>query len=136
MMAASPGRGGTSSGGEFISESQVFGQINRKITSKIFSGGYCSVVFGDIRLDLTEAELSAGDRPLRFSSVFGDVRVELPPSVEYCIKVNYVAGKVDVKGGRRTGLFQNVSIQSRGFTSAERRLTVHVSSVFGNLRVS
>jgi len=122
--------------GDHISYSEVFGNIRREITSKQFTGGDCSVVFGDIRLDLTRAELAPGEQVLRFSSVFGNIRVELPRDVEYSVRANFIAGGINVKGDRRGGIFQNVAVRSNGYATAEKRLAILASSTFGDIRIS
>jgi predicted membrane protein len=125
----------TDTSGDRISYSEVFGTIRREVTSKQFSGGDCSVVFGDIKLDLSRAELLPGEQVLRFNSIFGNVRVELPRDLEYSVKVNLVAGGINVKGDRRRGIFQNVAIRSNGFSTAEKRLAILASSTFGDIKI-
>jgi len=131
----STGTTGQPTSGDHISESEVFGSIRRQISSKSFTGGNCSVVFGDIKLDLTRVELSPGEQALRFSSVFGNVRVELPEGMEYSVRANFVAGGLNIKGERHGGIFQNVAVRSSGFTAAEQRLAILASSVFGEIRI-
>ena len=120
---------------DHISYSEVFGNIRKEITSRQFRGGECSVVFGDIRLDLSRADLSPGEQVLKFSSVFGNIRLELPRDLEYSIKANFVAGGVTVKGDKRGGLFQSIAVRSEGFAAAEKRLSILASSTFGDIRV-
>jgi predicted membrane protein len=121
--------------GDYVSESQVFGDIHRQNSSKNFSGGHCSVVFGDIRLDLTQTDFLEGERILRISSVFGSVRVDLPANLEFCVRADCVAGSMQIKGDRRGGLVQKISVQSDGYVNASKRLLIHASSVFGEIKV-
>jgi predicted membrane protein len=132
----SSGTAFSATSGDHISESEVFGSIHRQLTSKNFAGGLCSVVFGEIKLDLTQVELLPGEQVLRFNSVFGTIRAELPADLEYSAKINLVAGGLNVKGDRRGGLFQNVAVRSGGFATAEKRLTIIASSVFGDIKIS
>ncbi len=133
---ASSGVAASATSGDHISESEVFGRIHRQLSSKNFAGGHCSVVFGDIKLDLTQVELLPGEQVLRLNSVFGTVRVELPGDLEYSAKVNLVAGGLNVKGDRRGGLFQNVAVRSSGFATADKRLAIIASSVFGDIKIA
>ena len=121
--------------GDHFYESEVFGSIHRELSSKNFTGGHCSVVFGDIKLDLTQVELSAGEQTLQFNTVFGNVRIVLPENLEYSVKANFVAGGVNVKGDRRGGVFQNIAVRSNGFTTADKRLAIIASSVFGDIKI-
>jgi predicted membrane protein len=118
-----------------ISVSEVFGGIVRKISSRNFTGGECSIVFGDITLDLTQIELGAGEQILRTSSVFGNVHLELPSQLEFSVRANHVAGRMDVNGARKGGLFQSLTYQSNGYTIAEKRLAIHASLVFGDVTI-
>jgi lia operon protein LiaF len=121
--------------GDHFYESEVFGSIHRQLSSKNFTGGRCSVVFGDIKLDLTQVELSLGEQTLQFSTVFGNVRIVLPENLEYSVKANFVAGGVNVKGDRRGGVFQNIAVRSNGFTIADKKLAILASSVFGDIKI-
>jgi len=126
---------GASSTKNFISASEVFGDLKIRSSSKDFVGGQCSVVFGDLKLDLKDIELNTGEHILRLSSVFGSIRIDLPETVEYCVKASIVAGTVSVKGDKRGGLVLSETIQSKGFVNAERRLMIHASLVFGEIKV-
>jgi lia operon protein LiaF len=130
------GKVGEETSGDRIAESEVFGSIHRQFTSKNFTGGNCSVVFGDIKLDLTMVELMPGEQMLRFNSVFGSVRLELPGDLEYSLKATFVAGGLNVKGDRRGGVFQSVAVRSAGFATADKRLAIFASSVFGDIKIS
>jgi lia operon protein LiaF len=121
--------------GDHIAESEVFGNIRRQYTSKNFTGGSCSVVFGDMKLDLTKVELMPGEQELRFNSVFGSVRLELPVDLEYSLKATFVAGGLNVKGERRGGIFQSVAVRSANFATADKRLAIFASSVFGDIKI-
>lgn len=132
----SSGVAGNASFADHLTESEVFGDIDRQIASKSFSGGTCSVVFGNIRLDLTQVELLRGEQSIRINSVFGNVHLQLPQNLEYSVRANHVAGGVNIRGERRGGLFQNVTFQSGGYATAEKRLAIHVSSVFGDTNIS
>ncbi len=128
----SKGYSASSSTTDSIDDSEVFGDIHRQVVSKSFSGGRCSVVFGDILLDLTQSELLSGEQILRISSVFGDVRLQLPPELEYSVHASHVAGEIRLRGNRRGGLFQTTTYRSPGYGTSDKRLAIHVSSVFGD----
>ncbi len=124
-----------SSSEDRIDDSEVFGDIHRQVISKNFAGGHCSVVFGDIVLDLNQIGLLPGEQTLRISSVFGDVRLQLPPELEYSVHASHVAGEISLRGNRRGGLFQTTTYRSPGYGSSDKRLAIHVSSVFGDIDI-
>ena len=131
----SPGSFDQARMGDHVNESEFLGSIRRQLTSKNFTGGRCSVVFGDIMLDMTQIELVTGEQVLRLSSIFGAIRVELPRDLEYSMKANLVVGGLNVKGDRRGGVFQNVAVRSNSFAIADKRLAIFASSVFGDIKI-
>ena len=133
--SSSSGTATSGTSGDVISYSQAFGNIRREVASKQFRGGNCSIVFGDIKLDLTRAELLPGEQVLRFNSIFGNVRVELPRDLEYSVRASLVAGGINVKGDRRGGVFQNIAVRSNGFAVADKRLAIIASSTFGDIKI-
>lgn len=136
---AARGREGSSIGvmdsSNFISQSEVFGDIKLDITSKSFSGGSCNTVFGDIRLDLSTTELAQGEHYLRLSTVFGDVKLDVPKDMEFSVQVSSFIGEVKIKGSKRSGFLQSHAFQTPGFTSANRKLLVIISQVFGDTKI-
>lgn len=126
---------GTFSPKNYVSASEVFSDLKIQNSSKNFAGGQCSVLLGDIMLDLKEIELFSGEQVLRVNGVFGSIRIDLSEAIEYCVRASVVAGNVLVKGDNRGGLVLNETIQSKGFVNADRRLMIHASSVFGEIKV-
>lgn len=127
-----PSEGATN---DYLNQTSVFGSVRRQIQSRQFRGGNCSVVFGDIRLDLTDAALSTGEQVLHLTSTFGSIRLTIPETMEYSVRANLVAGSISIKGERRGGLFQTVSVRSDRFITAEQRLVIEASSTFGDIRI-
>ncbi|MFQ5628493.1 MAG: LiaF domain-containing protein [bacterium] len=118
-----------------LNESQVFGDIRRKINSEVFTGGRCSVVFGDIDIQAGNISLGTGQRTLYINGVFGDVRLTLPDNIPLLVRANTTAGDIDLKGVRGEGLFVQRSYKSDDFESASTRLIVVASVLFGDIRV-
>ncbi len=115
--------------------SEVFRSARRDVTSKNFAGGRCSVVFGSLRLDVTQAELNSGEQTLRLHCLFGKMSVKLPKDFEYSIKAGLVASGMSVKGERLGGLLQNIAVRSGGLSIAEKRLAVVASCTFGEIEI-
>lgn len=118
-----------------LNESQVFGDIRRKINSEAFTGGRCSVVFGDIDIHADNIRLGTGQRTLYVNGVFGDIRLTLSDNIPLLVRANTTAGDVDLKGVRGEGLFVQRSYKSADFESASTRLIVVASVLFGDIRV-
>ena len=54
----------------------VFGSNKRRIMSKTFQGGNAAAVFGEVRLDLSQAEIADDQAVLHADAVFGRVERE------------------------------------------------------------
>ncbi len=120
---------------DFLDESNTFGDIVLRTASRQFRGGSVKGVFGDIRLDASEAELAEGEHTLAVNGVFGDVRLTLPKGVPVAIHSTTVFGHVEVFDTRREGISPAVNMESPGYAAAARKLRVHVSQVFGDVEV-
>ncbi len=131
-VAAPPGGGETS---ELLQESNTFGDIVLRIASKQFQGGSVSGVFGDIRLDASEAELVEGEQTLTVNGVFGDVRITLPRGIPAAVNSSTVFGHVEVFDTRQGGVSPALILESPGYAAATRKLRVRVSQVFGDVEV-
>ena len=123
------------SSSDFISRSALFGEVDAKVYSKNFTGGNCSVVFGQIEIDLSEAQLAPGTSSLRLNSVFGSVRVTVPRGMEFSMNASLVAGELRINDNKRGGLFESSHYKSDGYDAADRKLMVLASQVFGDIRV-
>ena len=73
-----PAMDGDRSSSDSLSESNVFGDIDLRITSDKFRGGSVNNVFGDIRLDISQVQLAAGTTKVFISGIFGDITVVTP----------------------------------------------------------
>ena len=113
----------------------MFGDIDMEMTSTRFGGGNCSVVFGGIDLDLTKVDLLKGENFLRLSGVFGDIKVKLPVDMALAFHGSLIAGEIEVRGDRRSGVIQNLTFLSPGYETAEKKLNIYASIVFGEIKV-
>lgn len=132
-VTSAPRAGGI--GTDKINESHVMGEMDLLVDSQAFRGGSASTVFGDLRIDFAGANLADGEQVLSLNTVFGEIRVSVPASWEYSIEATTVFGEVEASGKRRGGVFSNVVSATVGYADAPRRLRIHASTVFGEVRV-
>jgi len=118
-----------------ISNSNVFGDVNLKVTSEKFSGGSVSNVFGDMRIDLSKAKVIDKNCKLYVSGVFGSVSIKLPEGVVAKVKANTVAGEINLKDESHDGLFGNIQVEDPSYNEAVKRIFVNCSIVFGSIMV-
>ncbi|HLP17095.1 MAG TPA: cell wall-active antibiotics response protein LiaF [Bacteroidota bacterium] len=118
-----------------ISYSNVFGDLDVKITSQEFRGGFVSTTFGDSHIDLSAVEMAFGESLLRIDGVFGDVHVLAPRNCGIMVTAKTVFGDVSVMGGKKSGFAQEVLQKSDGYDDAPKKLKIYLNQVFGDVRV-
>jgi lia operon protein LiaF len=126
---------GESSNVDGISESNVFGDINLNLISENFKGGSISNIFGDIKLDISKAKLTEGTTKIFVSGIFGDVNIVTPKDLPIKTQGSCVAGDVGVRGYRKEGLFPKLEHTEELYETANRKLYISVSIIFGSITV-
>ena len=132
--AALTGAGATTAG-ESVQSSNVFGDLEIRVTSPAFRGGAVSTVFGDLVLDLSPGGLADGDHRLTMSGVFGDARLVLPRGAAVEVTAHTLAGDLAVLDQTREGFSVSLQYTTPGFDTASKRLHVSISQVFGDIHV-
>ncbi|MGD0338906.1 MAG: cell wall-active antibiotics response protein LiaF [Bacteroidota bacterium] len=118
-----------------ISEENTFGEVNLILTSKNFQGGSISTVFGEVEIDANSIELAPGEQLLRVHTVFGDTRISLPKGIGLRVTAHTSFGSLRVMNDYKDGIFQEMEFKTDGYETAEKKLRLIVSQVFGALRV-
>lgn len=114
--------------------SQTFGHI-RSADHWSVEDGVLRTVFGDIDLDLREANLPAGETALTLLCWVGTIRLRVPSGVGLEVEAQSFVGTVDVLGRREEGLLRDILVRTDGYEEQERRLHVRISTVIGELEV-
>ncbi len=115
--------------------SNVFGDFDVAINSKDFQSGKINNVFGDAEVDLTNLKITSGEKQLQISGVFGDIKVATPKHVPFFIRASIVAGDIKIMGEKRSGFSVEKTYKSEGYDSAQNRLNIYISHVFGDIKV-
>lgn len=115
--------------------SNIFGEVELKITSPNFQTGRIHNVFGEMEIDLEDLTIASGEKVLHLSGVFGDIKVAVPKKVPFFIKANLLAGDIKILGQKRSGFSIDHTYKSEGYDTAENRLTILISHVFGDIKV-
>lgn len=118
-----------------LQHNRVFGDIRSKVTSKEFTGGHVSTVFGDLHLDLSEMDVQNGEQVLTLNGVFGDIQVTLPANLKVQAKANVVIGDINILDEKADGFFVNRTHETEGYASAKKKLYVAASQVIGDIRI-
>lgn len=118
-----------------ISSSNVFGDVDMKITSPDFRGGSISNVFGDMNIDLSEIQLAEGEQTLKLDGVFGDMHVLVPKTIEVYVTAHSVIGDMRVLGNIKSGFGQQISYTTPNYTGAAKKLRLITNQVFGSAKI-
>ncbi len=118
-----------------INNSNVFGDVDLKISSKEFRGGSISNTFGDMNVDLSDIALAEGEQTLKLDGVFGDLHVLVPKDIEIYVTTHSVFGDVRVLGNVKSGFGQEISYSSPNYPGASKKLRIISNQVFGDVKV-
>ncbi len=120
---------------EEVIESNTFGDIKVTVKSKNFKRGRITTTFGDVNVDLTELDIETGEQTLRLSTNFGDMKVAVPKNIPFSIQANNTAGDMRIFEEKRSGWKQTATYVSEGYDTAEKKLKIVASQLFGDLKV-
>lgn len=121
---------------DILSESNIMGDVKVTVESDDFKGGSVNTVFGDTRLDLSGIVISSGEQTLRISGVFGDVRIDTPKNLPLRVSGNTLAGDISIREYEKSGIGQSLSYQSEDYDTADIKLHISISQVFGDVEIS
>ena len=118
-----------------VDGSNIFGDLDLRVTSPSFKGGSASTVFGKVKVDCREGGLADGEQRLVASSVSGRVTVLLPPGVAALVTATAVVGGTSVFDKSQKGVAATLIHETPDFASAAKRMRVEASVVFGEVVV-
>jgi lia operon protein LiaF len=118
-----------------ISYSNVFGDLDVKVKSNEFKGGFISTTFGDSHIDLSESVMVDGESLLRIDGVFGDVHLLPPKNCGVMVTAKTVFGDVSAMGSKKTGFAQEVVQKTEDYDTAPKKLKIYLNEVFGDVKV-
>ncbi|MDI6803724.1 MAG: cell wall-active antibiotics response protein LiaF [Bacteroidota bacterium] len=121
--------------GDLIHRSNIFGDESFSVNSQNFKGGSISNVFGDINLDLSKTVIADGEHVLRLNSVFGDTIIQAPKDCAIAVTASVVFGDLKVFNEKAEGIFKDINTSSPGYQTASKKIRIHVSQIFGDLRL-
>jgi len=90
---------------------------------------------GDVRLDMTSADVPAGETRLRIFSFVGDVVLLVPEGVGVSVSSLAFVTDARVLGQRRESFFSSFHLTSDDYETAERKVRLETTSFVTSLRV-
>jgi predicted membrane protein len=125
----------TSSNQEYLNETNVFGEVEVRVSSRNFRGGNVSTVFGNIVVEFSDAALAEGENILGVSGVFGNITVAVPKSMPFALNANALFGSILLNDDKRSGIAPTLNYESPDYHSATKKIRIRVSQVFGEVQV-
>ena len=104
----------------FVFEDHIFSGTEKRIINKEFKGGRVNVIFGGIKLDLTQASLAEGTHDLEVNVIFGGATIIVP-----------CEWKIQLKNTSVFGGFSDKRFCIKEAADPSRVLTIRASAVFG-----
>ncbi|MBB6669670.1 cell wall-active antibiotics response protein LiaF [Cohnella nanjingensis] len=93
---------------------------------------------GDTTIDLTRAQIPAGETRIYVSSFIGDVKVFVPNDFSIGIRVvsSCLIGDVKVLEQHRGGIFNQMAVETPSFPDTDRQVVLIVNTFIGDVRVT
>ncbi len=100
----------------------VFSAVRRRIISQNFKGGKLAAVFGEFKVDLTDAEIEGDYAEMEATAVFGAGEIRVPEK-----------WMVSVRGAAVFGEYQDRTHQQPSTATPVKRLVIKGGAVFGSV---
>jgi predicted membrane protein len=93
------------------------------------------VGIGDVRLDMTQADIPVGETRIRVFSFVGTLRVSVPDGVGVSVSSTAFVTDARVLDHRQDYFATPFEMSSDGYETAERKVRLEVLAFVGNLRI-
>jgi lia operon protein LiaF len=90
---------------------------------------------GDVRLDMTEAEIPTGETCFRIWSIVSPVRLTVPEDVAVSVSSTAFVTESRFLGRKRDTIMAPFRASSQNYEIAERQIRLEVTSFVGDIRV-
>ncbi len=93
------------------------------------------VGIGDVKLDLTSAEIPEGETHIRVAGLIGDVRMKVPEGVGVSVSSSGLVGGVRLFGKKRDTILTTIRMDSDDYETAERKIRLDETLLVGDVRI-
>lgn len=90
---------------------------------------------GDVRLDMTGADIPTGETQIRVLGFVGGVRLLAPQGVGVSVSSTSFFTDARMLGQKRDSFLTPIHLASDGYETAERKIQLEVNCFVGNIRV-
>lgn len=90
---------------------------------------------GDVKIDLSKAIISEGENTIVITGLIGDVDIYIPSDLEVSISSSAFVGDIDVIGGRKSGIGNQIYSETENYEQSARRVKISISLFIGDVDV-
>jgi predicted membrane protein len=121
-------------GSETAGGQKLLGDIRRRGTWQVSNQEFWTGI-GDIKLDLTDAQIPEGESTLNTWSLIGSARLVVPADVGVSISSSALIGDVRFMGRKRDIWFTSVKMRTDDYQTAARKIELRSGCLIGDVRV-
>ena len=114
---------------------RLLGDLDLRIRGTVTEDLGAHVGLGELRLDLTEAEVAPGEHTIHLWGWLGDIEVQLPRDLAAEVHGEVVLGSLQLLGRSSEGFFLEDQAISTDYQAAEARLRILAHLWIGDLKV-
>lgn len=114
----------------------LFNDIKRIVRASRLETEDITTIFGDVKLDLTQAQLEPGNHQLRIFTVFGDVKLRIPEWMGVTLDASMIFSDLEIETvSQNTEENPGGNWISENFDRAPVRVYLSISGLFGDIKL-
>ena len=90
---------------------------------------------GDVKLDMTQADLPLGETHIRYCGFAGDISLRVPPEVGVKVSANMFAGDCKFMGEKQSTFLSPLRMVSDNYETAESKVHLESTSFASDIKV-
>lgn len=114
----------------------LFNDLKRIVRGARLESENITTIFGDVKLDLTQAPLEVGDHNMHVLTVFGDIKLRIPEHIGLAISARMLFSELEIES-HASGEEERPggSWQSENFERASVRVYLSIEGLFGDIDI-
>ncbi len=114
----------------------LFNDLKRIVRSTRLETESLTTIFGDVKLDLTQAPLEPGEHTMRMLTVFGDIKLRIPEHIGVQVDALTIFSDLEIETiSSNTEEQPGGSWTSENFDRAPVRIYLTVQGIFGDIDI-
>lgn len=90
---------------------------------------------GDVKIDLSKAIIPEGESTIVISGLIGDVDIYVPYDLDVSVNASATLGELKVLGYKQGGINRQISLSTKGYKEAARKIKISISTFIGDVDV-